>query len=73
MSSLKRAELTIREWAHINGGRAFFAYEYRCDQEPRLTRFDRYDKKTRSVTSTWRVDGVDQPDLNAALQTLGIE
>lgn len=70
---MKRSEMTIRETAHINGGRHFFAYEFTCDQEPRLVRYDHYHKPTRSVTSTWRVDGIDQPDLNAALHVLGIE
>ena len=61
---------TMRESKHINGGKKFFAYEFQCDQEPRLTRYDHYDRKTRSVTSTWRVDGIDQADMQSAINTL---
>jgi hypothetical protein len=44
----------LREAAHYNGGEEFFAYLHRCVENPRLSRFDRYQKKDRSVTSTWR-------------------
>lgn len=63
---------TMIEIAHYNGGRAFFAYEFQCVQQPRLTRFDRYDKRTRTVTSTWRVDNVAQPDLATAVAALEV-
>jgi hypothetical protein len=62
--------LTIREVAHYNGGKAFFAYGYECVQYPRLTLFKRFDKKLRTVTATWRVDGVDQASLEEAVEVL---
>lgn len=61
---------TMREEIHHNGGGEWFGYTHRCDQEPRLTRFDRYEKKTRSVTSTWRVDWVDRASLEDAVEAL---
>ena len=63
--------LTIREVAHYNGGKAFFAYGYECIQHPRLTLFRRFDKKPKTVTNTWRVDGADQASLEAAVAALG--
>lgn len=45
---------TLREDAHYNGGKTFFAYLMRCVQQPRLSRYDRYDKATKTSTSTWR-------------------
>lgn len=64
--------LTIREVAHYNGGKAFFAYGYECVQHPRLTLFKRFDRKTKQVTNTWRVDGADQPSLEVAVQVLEV-
>ncbi|SEM50635.1 hypothetical protein SAMN04487857_102345 [Pseudomonas sp. ok272] len=64
--------LTIREVAHYNGGKAFFAYGYECVQHPRLTLFKRFDRKTKQVTNTWRVDGADQPSLEVAVQALEV-
>ena len=61
---------TMRETAHYNGGRAWFGYLYQCNQEPRLELFKRYDKKLRTGTATWRVDGVDQVSLDAAKAVL---
>lgn len=49
----------LRETAHFNGGKAWFGYEYQCIEEPRLRRLDKYLRADRSVTSVWRVDGVD--------------
>ena len=60
----------LREEAHHNGGEAFFAYSHRCIEQPRLVRYDRYERKGRSVTSTWRVDGVDHPSLASAVEAL---
>jgi hypothetical protein len=60
----------MREDAHYNGGKEFFAYLLRCTQHPRLSRYDRYSRTDRSVTSTWRVDGKDQPSLEAAVEAL---
>lgn len=68
----KQASWTLRETTHFNGGQKFFAYEYTCVEEPRLTRYDHYDKKLRSSTSTWRVDGVDQLSFADAMATLGV-
>ena len=64
--------LTIREVAHYNGGKAFFAYGYECVQHPRLTLFRRFDRKTKQVSNTWRLDGVDQPSLEVAVQALEV-
>lgn len=61
---------TLREAGHFNGGRAWFGYLFRCIQEPRLSRFDRYTRKPKGVTSTWRVDGVDVGDLVEAVEAL---
>ncbi len=60
----------MREAAHYNGGKVFFAYLHRCVEQPRLARFDRYDRKTKSVTSTWRVDGADRASLSDAVLAL---
>ena len=64
--------LTIREVGHYNGGKAFFAYGYECVQHPRLTLFKRFDRKTKQVTNTWRVDGADQSSLEVAVQALEV-
>ncbi len=61
------APWSMWESAHLNGGREWFGYIFTCIEEPRLSRLDRYVRKTRSVTSTWRVDGVEMEDLAAAL------
>lgn len=60
----------MREAAHYNGGAVFFAYLYRCVEQPRLSRFDRYEKKTRKVISTWRADGIDMPSMEDAIEAL---
>lgn len=64
--------LTVREVAHYNGGKAFFAYGYECVQHPRLTLFKRFDRKLKTVTHTWRVDGVDQVSLESAVAVLEV-
>lgn len=61
---------TMREEIHHNGGGEWFGYTFRCEQDPRLTRFDKYERKTRSVTSTWRVDWIDQASLEDAVLAL---
>ena len=61
---------TMLEEIHHHGGGEWFGYTHRCVEEPRLTRFDRYERKTRSVTSTWRVDWIDCADLEAAVLAL---
>jgi hypothetical protein len=68
--SIDITSLTIREVAHYNGGKAFFAYGYECVQHPRLTLFKRFDRKLKTVTNTWRVDGADQASLEAAVAAL---
>jgi hypothetical protein len=60
----------MRESAHYNGGKVFFAYLHRCVEQPRLSRFDRYERKDRSVTSTWRTDGQDRASLADAVEAL---
>lgn len=63
----------MRESAHYNGGDVFFAYLHQCVEQPRLTRFDRYEKKDKSVASTWRVDGDDCADLDDAIGKLNVD
>jgi len=60
----------LREDAHYNGGKEFFAYLMRCTQHPRLTRYDRYSRLDKSVTSIWRVDGQDVASLDSAIDAL---
>ncbi|MGN6776940.1 hypothetical protein [Rhizobium sp.] len=62
----------MREDAHYNGGKDFFAYLHRCVEHPRLSRYDRYDRSTRGVTSTWRVDGIDRVDFGTAIDALNV-
>lgn len=61
---------TVREVAHLNGGKEWFGYIHRCNQHPRLTRMDKYIRKTRAVESTWRVDGNPVASLAAAAELL---
>lgn len=68
--SIDIKSLTIREVTHYNGGKAFFAYGYECVQHPRLTLFKRFDRKLKTVTATWRVDGADQVSLESAVAVL---
>lgn len=65
--------LAFKETTHYNGGKAWFGYDHRCVQLPSLTVHNHCDKKTRRCTQTWRVDGVDQPNLAAALVLLAQE
>lgn len=60
----------MRETAHHNGGAKFFGYTYTCIEQPRLSRFDRYDRKTREVTSTWNVDGEPKDGFEQAIVAL---
>jgi len=61
----------MRQGAHYDG-RGFFAYDYRCVEYPRLKRHDRYEKKTRSVTSSWWVDGAQRASLDEAIAALNV-
>jgi hypothetical protein len=67
---LDASKWTLREAGHFNGGKEWFGYLMRCDQQPRLARFDRYSRRDKSVTSTWRVDGRDVRSLADALGEL---
>lgn len=60
----------MREATHYNGGDVFFAYLHRCVEQPRLSRYDRYERKDQSVKSTWRADGIDHPTIEAAIEAL---
>ncbi len=73
MEKLTKADAAnwrMREAAHYNGGKEFFAYMHRCVEQPRLSRFDKYIRKTQAVESTWRTDGVDYPSTDAAIEAL---
>lgn len=63
---------SLRERAHHNGGEAFFGYTMQHIQYPRLTRFDRYDKKTKQVSSTWAVDGSDVASIEEGVARLNV-
>lgn len=67
------ADWTMREVAHYNGGKEWFGYRHQCNQQPRLSRMDRYMKKDRSVVSTWSVDGQDCADLTEAIARLNTD
>ena len=60
----------LRMAAHYNGGSVFFAYLMRCIEQPRLSRYDRYDRKTKAVVSVWRVDGSDRASFDDAIAAL---
>lgn len=60
------ATCTLRETMHINGGAAWFGYGLECNEHPRLSRIDRYDRKTKAVTVQWQVDGEDVASLDEA-------
>jgi hypothetical protein len=61
---------TTHESAHLNGGKEWFGYIHRCNEYPRLTRMDKYIRRTRGVESTWRVDGKPVADLAEAAELL---
>jgi hypothetical protein len=60
----------MRETMHLNGGKEWFGYIHQCVEHPRLSRRDKYTRKDRGVQSTWRVDGKECADLDAALDAL---
>ncbi|WP_343724881.1 hypothetical protein [Herbaspirillum huttiense] len=60
----------MRETSHHNGGTKFFGYTHTCIEQPRLSRFDRYDRKTKEVTSTWHVDGEPKDGFEQAIDAL---
>jgi hypothetical protein len=61
---------TMHESAHLNGGKEWFGYIHRCNEHPRLTRMDKYIRKTHRVESTWRVDGKPVAGLAEAAELL---
>lgn len=62
----------MRETMHLNGGKEWFGYVHQCIEHPRLSRMDKYTRKDKGVQSTWRVDGQDCADLDAALAALAL-
>lgn len=64
------ADWKMRETSHYNGGKEWFGYGRQCIQEPRLGAIDRYYRKDRSVVRTWKVDGLDCVDADAAWAAL---
>ena len=64
------SKCTMREDAHFNGGNEWFGCRLRCVEYPRLTRFDKYIRKTRGTQSTFQVDGEDVADLEEAARLL---
>lgn len=62
----------MRETMHLNGGKEWFGYIHQCVEHPRLSRKDKYTRKDRGVHSTWRVDGIECADLDAALAALAL-
>lgn len=61
----------LQSTAHGHGTGGFF-YFYRCTEHPRLSRHDWYQRKDRSITSTWRVDGEDVKSLAEAVEKLNV-
>jgi hypothetical protein len=66
------SKCTMREVAHFNGGKEWFGYRHRCNEHPRLTRMDKYIRKTRAVESTFHVDGKQVASLEAAAELLAV-
>ena len=62
----------MRQAAHLNGGPEWFGYLFRCIEEPRLSRLDRYGRAERSVTSKWLVDGDEVDGLPGAIEALKV-
>jgi len=56
---------------HGHGDGMFF-YRYRCVEHPRLSRHDHYEKRTKSVESTFMVDGANVADIDAAIEALSV-
>lgn len=66
----RAASWTFKEDTHYNGGKAFFGRGLTCVQEPRLTVMVRYDRKLKTVSQIWRVDGIDQTSFDTAIAKL---
>ena len=63
----------LRETAHYNGGRDWFGYDHECIEYPRLRRHDRYDRRSKSVSSKWFVDEAECIDIHDAAKRLQIK
>jgi hypothetical protein len=61
----------MRQTMRGHGPGMFFS-RYRCVEHPRLSRHDHYEKKDRSVKSTFMVDGAEVADIEAAVVALNI-
>jgi hypothetical protein len=73
---LTRADLQGRKAVnacHLNLGGKGSAWLFGVEGIPRLSVYDHYDKKTRRSTRTWKVDGKNCRDLDAALGVLNGE
>lgn len=70
MTEADLLKCSMREEAHFNGGKVWFGYRYRCVQHPRLTRFDKYIRATRSTQSTFEIDGEPVASLAVAAELL---
>lgn len=70
MTEADLLKCTMHEAAHFNGGKEWFGYLHRCNQHPRLTRMDRYIRKTCGVESTFNVDGKPVANLAEAAERL---
>lgn len=70
MTEADLLKCTTHEAAHYNGGKEWFGYLHRCNQHPRLTRMDKYIRKTRGVESAWNVDGQPCASLSEAAERL---
>lgn len=60
----------LRQTGHYNGGSEWFGYSWQVVELPRLSRFDRYERGTRTVVSTWRCDGDDCLSLDEAFERM---
>jgi hypothetical protein len=70
VTAIDLSKCTMREDAHFNGSKEWFGYRFRCVEHLRLTRFDKYIRKTRGVESTFEVDGEAVASLEAAAELL---
>lgn len=70
MDAIDLKQCTMRETIHLNGGSAWFGYVFVCNEHPRLQRVDKYDRKTKSTTIKYQVDGEDVASLDEAAQKL---
>lgn len=69
----RAASWTFKEDTHYNGGKSWFGRGLTCVQEPRLSVIVRYDRKLKTVSQAWRVDGIDHVSFDIALAKLIID